>query len=60
MTTQQQAILAANLHLMEAVTYHDENSPAGVSWHLWQAALSMIEAEPRTPDPELEAALNSL
>lgn len=58
MTTQQQAILAANLHLMEAVTYHDENSPAGVSWHLWLAALA--QEEPRTPDPELEAALNSL
>jgi hypothetical protein len=60
MTTQQSAILTANHHLMEAVTCHDAGSSAGVSWHLWQAALAMIEAEPRTPDPELEAALNSL
>lgn len=60
MTTQQSAVLTANHHLQQAVTCHDAGSSAGVSWHLWQAALAMIESEPRTPDPELEAALNSL
>lgn len=58
MTTQQSAVLTANHHLQQAVTCHDAGSSAGVSWHLWLAALA--QEEPRTLDPELEAALNSL